>query len=78
MRRTHRRPSLPTSGGALLARDRAALFEHVRRADPNAHLERTIDHGMFGQLNWRETLLFLRIHDLDHARQLQAIASALS
>ncbi len=63
---------------SLLARDRAALFDRVRRADPNAHLDQTIEHGMFGRLNWRETLLFLRIHDLDHARQLQAIASAVS
>jgi DinB superfamily len=63
---------------AALDRDRRALFELVRRADPSAHLERTIDHGMFGSLNWRETLLFLRVHDLDHARQLQKIADALA
>ena len=62
----------------VLQRDRAALFERVRRTDPAANLDRAIDHGMFGSLNWRETLLFLRVHDLDHARQLQAIAAALS
>jgi DinB superfamily len=63
---------------ARLVRDRTALFERVRRADPTAHLDRTIDHPMFGPLNWRETLLFLRLHDLDHAGQLQKIATALA
>jgi len=33
---------------------------------------------MFGTLNWRETLLFLRLHDLDHARQLEKNAAALA
>jgi hypothetical protein len=61
-----------------LVRDRAALFERVRRADPQAHLDRTITHRMFGPLNWHETLLFLRLHDLDHAGQLQKIATALT
>lgn len=41
-------------------------------------LDQTIDHGMFGSLNWRETLLFLRLHDLDHAGQLGKIAGALA
>ena len=63
---------------ALLTRDREALFERVLCADPLASLERPIEHGTFGPLNWRETLLFLRLHDLDHAGQLQKIAAALS
>ena len=62
----------------LLARVREALFERVLRADPLAHLETPIEHGMFGPLNWRETLLFMRLHDLDHARQLQKIAATLA
>ena len=33
---------------------------------------------MFGALNWRETLLFLRLHDLDHAGQLKNIAARLA
>jgi hypothetical protein len=61
----------------LLARDREALFTRVLRADPTARLDRSIEHGMFGTLNWRETLLFLRLHDLDHAGQLGKIAAAL-
>jgi hypothetical protein len=62
----------------LLSRDREVLFERVLRADPLANLERPIEHGMFGPLNWREALLFMRLHDLDHAGQLQKIATALA
>ena len=62
----------------LLDQDREALFARVLRAAPGAHLDRVIEHGMFGPLNWRETVLFMRIHDLDHAGQLKKIAAALS
>ena len=61
----------------ILARDREALFERVRSASPDARPDRTIEHGMFGPLTWREALLFLRLHDLDHAGQLRQIAAAL-
>jgi uncharacterized damage-inducible protein DinB len=57
---------------------REALFARVLSADPAAHPERVIEHPFFGALNWREALLFLRLHDLDHAGQLQKIASALA
>jgi len=60
-----------------LVADRSRLFERALRADPQASLDRTIEHGMFGGLNWRETILFLRLHDLDHAGQLRKIAAAL-
>jgi len=63
--------------GATLGRAREALFARVRAADPTAHLDRTIEHPMFGPLNWRETLLFQRLHDLDHAGQLRQIAAGL-
>ena len=62
---------------ALLERDRTALFQRVRSAHPLARLEATIPHPFFGALNWRETLLFMRLHDLDHAGQLQKVAAAL-
>src|SRR6185312_16265588 len=62
---------------AMLDRDRESLFERALRADPAAHLEQSISHGMFGNLNWRETLLFIRVHDIDHAGQLEKIAAAL-
>jgi uncharacterized damage-inducible protein DinB len=63
---------------ALLERDRATLFERVLRADPAGRLEATVEHPFFGPLNWREALLFIRLHDLDHAGQLQKVAGALA
>ena len=82
-RRPRERRARPTSAAqgewcAVLERDRSALFERVQRADPAAQLGEGIEHGMFGPLNWRETLLFLRVHDLDHAGQLQKLATALT
>ena len=62
---------------ALLERDRSALFQRVRSAHPTARLEATIAHPFFGPLHWRETLLFMRLHDLDHAGQLTKVAGAL-
>ncbi|MBI3108360.1 MAG: DinB family protein, partial [Candidatus Rokubacteria bacterium] len=61
-----------------LRSDREALFDRVRAADPGARLDATIEHPFFGPLNWRETLLFMRLHDLDHAGQLRNIAAALA
>ena len=63
---------------AILARDREALFERVLRAEPQAHLDAMIEHGTFGGLNWREVLLFTRLHDLDHAGQLQKIVATFA
>jgi len=60
-----------------LARQRESLFADVLAADPAAAADRRIDHPMFGPLSWRETLLFTRLHDLDHAGQLGKIAAAL-
>lgn len=62
---------------ALLERDRTALFDRALRADPSSRLDGTVQHQFFGPLNWRETLLFMRLHDLDHAGQMQKIAGAL-
>jgi hypothetical protein len=61
----------------VLEEDRAALFARVLTADPAGHLDGTVEHPFFGPLNWRETLLFMRLHDLDHAGQLKQIAAAL-
>jgi len=80
-RHADERPAAPshpaTEWLAMLDRDREALFERALRADPGARLEQSISHGFFGLLNWRETLLFIRVHDLDHAGQLEKIAAAL-
>ena len=59
-----------------LRRQRHTLFDRVRAADPAGRLDVTIEHPFFGPLNWRETLLFTRLHDLDHAGQLGKIAVA--
>ena len=61
---------------AILERDREAFFADVLRADPASHPERVIEHPMFGPLTWRETILFTRLHDLDHAGQLKQVAAA--
>ena len=63
---------------ALLQQDRSALFERVLGAEPSARLDATVEHPFFGPLNWRETLLFMRLHDLDHAGQLQKVAAAVA
>ena len=62
---------------ALLDKQREPVFAEVLAADPGAAPDFRIDHPSFGPLNWRETLLFNRLHDLDHAGQLQKIAAAL-
>jgi hypothetical protein len=61
----------------ILVEQREALFGRVLAVDPATAPEARIDHPMFGPLSWRETLLFTRLHDLDHAGQLGKIAAAL-
>jgi uncharacterized damage-inducible protein DinB len=80
-RHDEERPTAPRQSATewltILDRDREALFERALHAEPTARLEQSISHGFFGRLNWRETLLFIRIHDIDHAGQLEKIAAAL-
>lgn len=52
---------------------RAQLLDRVRRATGDEHLDVKVTHRQFGALSWREWLLFMRVHDLDHMRQLEAI-----
>ncbi|HLI09692.1 MAG TPA: DinB family protein [Ktedonobacteraceae bacterium] len=68
-----------TPEGMLIAisASRERLFASVLQADPQAYLDITWRGSDFGQLNWREWLLFARVHELDHARQLQAIVASL-
>ena len=56
---------------------RERLLLRVLQARGDEHLDVKIHHPLFGDLSWREFLLFMRVHDLDHLRQLQAIARAL-
>ena len=72
-------PEVPIEREAILTAQAAAidsLYEHVRAADPEANLDLKWKHPFFGDLNWREWLLFLRIHCKDHARQLAAMSGA--
>ncbi len=62
---------------ADLERFRKQLIAVVLRANPESHLDITWSHREFGPMHWREWLLFARVHTLDHARQVQAIAAAL-
>jgi uncharacterized damage-inducible protein DinB len=55
---------------------REQLYERVSRARGDEHLDVKITHQTFGPFSWREWLLFMRVHDLDHMRQLQAIGEA--
>lgn len=70
---------LPTGREALLAMHAEAiesLFAHVREAPPDGFLHVTWPHASFGDLNWREWLLFLELHSSDHTRQLTAMRNA--
>ncbi len=63
---------------ADIERYRERLIAFVLKADPQAHLDIVWGHHEFGKMNWREWLLFARVHTLDHARQMQAIAGVLA
>ena len=62
---------------AELERLRERLIASVLKADPAAHLDILWRHNEFGSMNWREWLLFARVHTLDHTRQMQSIAHTL-
>lgn len=55
--------------------ERRPLLERALSAKGDEHLDVKIAHAMFGEFSWREWLLFMRVHDLDHMRQLQTNAS---
>lgn len=57
---------------------RTRLIAVVTQADPQAHLDIVWGHNEFGTMNWREWLLFARVHTLDHARQIRAISAVLA
>ncbi len=64
--------SAETFWAAYLA-PREKLLARVLEATGDENLHLKITHSQFGEMNWREWLLFMRVHDLDHMRQLQAI-----
>ena len=57
---------------------RERLIAVVMQADPQVHLDIVWGHNEFGNMNWREWLLFARVHTLDHTRQILAISAALA
>ena len=56
---------------------REALLSRALAARGDEHPEIKINHPLFGDLTWREWLLFMRVHDLDHTRQLQSVVAAV-
>jgi len=62
---------------AAIMAEREELFAAIAGLDGTEHLAIRWDHPFFGDLNWREWLLFLRLHDLDHAGQVRGIVEAL-
>jgi len=56
---------------------RERFYAGVLEARGDEHLDVEIRHPTFGALNWREWMLFMRVHDLDHLRQIQSIAARL-
>ena len=63
---------------ADIERYRERLITVVLKADPQTHLDIVWGHREFGKMNWREWLLFARVHTLDHTRQMQSISAVLS
>jgi hypothetical protein len=61
-----------------IEKNREGLIAVVLKADPQDHLDIVWGHREFGKMDWREWLLFARVHTLDHARQLQTIAEMLA
>lgn len=56
---------------------REQLYARVLKASGDEHPDVKMTHPMFGDFTWREWFLFMRVHDLDHLRQLQSIADTL-
>lgn len=57
---------------AIVAANKDFVFRSIREFPENPELESTAPHSMFGPLNCKEWLLFIRIHTLDHANQIKA------
>jgi hypothetical protein len=80
-------PARPGASGRLVGRANASLAELIRDLKAanfaldhavgsiagKERLEPTAPHPFFGELNCRGWFLFQRVHDLDHARQIEKI-----
>jgi len=67
--------SLSEARAALNAGHRE-LLASVRAPTPDANVDVTFDHPFFGPLNCREWAVFQRVHDGDHAGQIEKIKAA--
>ena len=67
--------SLSEARAALDAGHRE-LLASVRAPTPDANVDVTFDHPFFGPLNCREWAVFQRVHDDDHAGQIEKIKAA--
>ncbi len=67
--------SLSEARAALDASHRE-LLSSVRVPTPDVNVDVTFDHTFFGPLNCREWAVFQRVHDGDHAGQIEKIKAA--
>ena len=67
--------SLSEARGALDA-GHQELLSSVRALTPDANVDVTFDHPFFGPLNCREWAVFQRLHEGDHAGQIEQIKAA--
>jgi hypothetical protein len=71
---------LPPDRDGMLAKLNEAfesLYIHLADATPDYFLDTKWPHKWFGELNWREWLYFLRLHSMDHTRQLNEMREGL-
>ena len=61
---------------AALGAGHQELLDFVDSLSPGTTVEAMLDHPFFGPLNCREWAAFQRIHDGDHAGQIEQIKSA--
>ena len=68
-------PSLAAARSALEA-SHGELFAAVASFSPATNLEARYEHPWFGLLNCQEWAVFQRIHDGDHAAQIEQVKAA--
>ena len=61
----------------ILGRQRATLFDRVRRADPAGRLDVTIEHPFFGPMSAYQFVELVAAHEARHTEQIKEIGRAL-
>jgi hypothetical protein len=67
--------SLP-AGRVVLEQAQQEMLSFIDGLDATANLDARFNHFLFGDLNCREWAAFQRVHDGDHATQIQQIMAA--